>query len=193
MSPFLYRPVKFGLRNNKAPDLSEAVPSYLIAHEFVSILGSLNPDKYGGYIMALALRMELELGLRRGELGGLQWDDIDFENNTMTIRNNLVYLNNSVMLGSPKTEESQRDLYVSDELLGILNSHRAKQAAYKKEYGALYETNVFDGKECNFVMSWENGKYIHPNYYTLKFKRLMDANGIEKRVRFHDLSIPTQR
>ena len=33
----------------------------------------------------------------------------------------------------------------------------------------------------------ESGKYIHPNYYTLKFNKLVKSSGINKKIRFHDL------
>lgn len=103
------------------------------------------------------------------------------------IRNNLIYLNTSVELDTPKTLESQRNIYASDELLQKLKEYKEIQDSNKLKYGELYETNVFKKRVCNFVFTWENGKYIHPNYFTLKFSRLSKDAGINKKVRFHDL------
>jgi site-specific recombinase XerD len=47
--------------------------------------------------------------------------------------------------------------------------------------------NNFNNREYDFVFTWKSGKYIHPNYYTLKFSRLIKKSGIDKKLRFHDL------
>jgi integrase len=36
-------------------------------------------------------------------------------------------------------------------------------------------------------MTWENGNVVHPNYYTMRIKKIMQELGIEKNIRFHDL------
>ncbi|KGK87998.1 tyrosine-type recombinase/integrase [Clostridium sp. HMP27] len=159
----------------------------LTIDEFNLLLSDLNKNIYGDYIFKLALMTTMELGLRRGELGGLEWENIDFENNLVNIKNNLIYTNNSVELGTPKTEESERAIYISDELLEQLKKHKKVQALNKLHYGCLYEKNFFNNKEFDFVFTWEGGKFIHPNYYTLKFSRLIKRMGIEKKIRFHDL------
>lgn len=84
----------------------------------------------------MALNLVLETGLRRGELAGLEWSNLDYKNNILEIKNNLVYTNNTVVLTTPKTEESQRNLYISDHLIKILKSHHKKQMDNKLFYGS---------------------------------------------------------
>ena len=55
------------------------------------------------------------------------------------------------------------------------------------EYGENYIKNKFNNREYDFIFTWESGKYIPPNYYTLKFSRLVKSSGINKKIRFHDL------
>lgn len=159
----------------------------LSIEEFNLLLNNLDTSIYGNSIFKLALITTMELGLRRGEIAGLEWDNIDFKNNLITIKNNLIYTNNSVELGTPKTEESKRTIYISDSLIDELKKHKKIQLLNKLEYGSLYVKNIFNDKKFDFIFTWENGKYIHPNYYTLKFSRLIKKMGIEKKIRFHDL------
>jgi len=79
------------------------------------------------------------------------------------------------------------NIYVSDEILQKFKDHKELQELTKSKYNELYENNIFNNRVCNFVFTWENGKYIHPNYFTLKFNRLSKNSGINKRIRFHDL------
>ena len=46
---------------------------------------------------------------------------------------------------------------------------------------------MIEYKKFNFIMTWENGKYVHPNYYTLKFRKVLNNLNFEKNIRFHDL------
>ena len=189
----LNRAVKLQIINDnickfvERPRRNKFTANILTIDEFNMMLNHLDTTVYGNYIFSLALMVTIELGLRRGELAGLEWENIDFENNIIMIRNNLIYLNTSVELDTPKTLESQRNIYVSDEILEKLKEYKEVQDSNKEKYGELYETNVFNKRQCNFIFTWENGKYIHPNYFTLKFSRLSKDAGINKRVRFHDL------
>lgn len=72
-------------------------------------------------------------------------------------------------------------------MLSKFKSYKKIQALNKLEFGQFYTNNVFNGNTFDFIFTWENGKYIHPNYYTLKFNRIIKKLGIEKKVRFHDL------
>ena len=58
--------------------------------------------------------MGLCFGLRRGEIMGLKWENIDFSKNTITINNNRVVLRNKTIDKSPKTKDSERKLTLED-------------------------------------------------------------------------------
>lgn len=169
------------------PKRDKFIANTLSVEELKLIIDSLDTDNYGNYCLKLALKIVLELGLRRGELTALQWTDIDFNSNTLKIQNNLVYTNNKVVLDKPKTIESERILYFSDDLKRTLLNHKRIQSKNRLAYGEYYCENIFKGQKCDFILTWEDGKYIHPNYFTLKFSRLMKKLDIGKHVRFHDL------
>jgi integrase len=64
--------------------------------------------------------LALSLGLRRGELAGLRWQDIDFENLTITIHHSLV----DQVIGRTKTEASQRPLPMDSRIATLLRRWR---------------------------------------------------------------------
>lgn len=151
------------------------------------IYDKLDLKVYNNFIMYTALRIVIELGLRRGELSGLQWEDVDFDKNIITIKNNLIYSNGHTYLTSPKTSESHRKLYFSNNLKELLKSYKVQQAKDKIEYGKDYISNTFNDSICNFVMRWKDGHFVHPNYYTTKFKQILQMADLDKNTRFHDL------
>ncbi|WP_373693992.1 tyrosine recombinase XerC [Parafrankia sp. BMG5.11] len=61
------------------------------------------------------LVLALSLGMRRGELLGLQWSDLDSERETLTVRHTLLRVGGELRLCPPKTEDSERTLPVTPE------------------------------------------------------------------------------
>lgn len=174
------------------PQREKFTPDTLSVEEIKKVFTVLDLQNEYDYIFNTALRLTLELGLRRGELSGLEWENIDFENNLVHVRNNLVYTNGYVRIETTKTKESTRDIYISDDMLNLLKELKAKQDKDKKDYGKFYEENKLsdnDGvtRKYNFVFRWKYGKYVHPMFYTNKIKKVLKAAGINKSVRFHDL------
>lgn len=147
----------------------------------------MNLEKYNDYVFYLALNIVLELGIRRGELAGLEWSNINFAENTITIKNNLIYSHGKTYLGTPKTDESARSLYISNHLKELLMKHKELQDAHVKDYAELYESNIYNDVAYDFLMRWENGKHIHPHYYTQRINRILPQIGIDRTIRFHDL------
>lgn len=59
-------------------------------------------------------------GLRRGEVLGLRWEDVDFVNKSIHIRQQVVSVNNHPRIGKPKTKKSKRELALNEWLFGLL-------------------------------------------------------------------------
>lgn len=159
----------------------------LTIEEIQFLFDKLNNGRYNDYIMYLVLNIELELGLRRGELAGLEWKHIDFNKNLVHVKNNMIFTNNDVRLDTPKTEDSERSLYISDNLKVLLKTHKKIQSQNRLKYKELYIENIFNGDIKNFILTWEDGKYIHPNYYTIRFKKILKKHNMNTKIRFHDL------
>lgn len=169
------------------PKRDKFTPDTLEVNEIQLLLNVLDLNNIYDYMFYIGFKITLELGLRRGELGGLEWKDIDFMENLITIRNNLIYSNGHVLMSTPKTDESNRSIYVSNEILKLLKILHDKQDENKTKYDEFYEKNIFNDVKYDLVMVWQNGKYIHPMYYLNKLKKTLKKAGINKDIRFHDL------
>lgn len=159
----------------------------LTVQEFYLIYDKLNAELYEDYIFKLALDIALETGLRRGEMCGLTWDDIDFTNKCIHINQALIRVDNTYTISSLKTDSSYRSLPVSDALLVKLENHKKRQKINRVKYGQFYLKNIFNKKEYDLVFTWENGKFIIPSNFLQRLKRMLKHCNINKNIRWHDL------
>lgn len=159
----------------------------LTVQEFYLIYDKLNAELYEDYIFKLALDIALETGLRRGEMCGLTWDDIDFNNKCIHINQALIRVDNTYTISSLKTDSSYRSLPVSDALLIKLENHKKRQKINRVKYGQFYLKNIFNKKEYDLVFTWENGKFIIPSNFLQRLKRMLKHCNINKNIRWHDL------
>lgn len=112
------------------------------------------------------------LGLRRGEVCGLQWADIDLVHKVVTIRRNVTYTSVSgIRIGEPKTENSFRALPLPEKLSDVL-------ARWKEEQQQIYAP-IGINKEC-FVFSADADPHQpqFPTNLTKHVKRFMAAHGL---------------
>lgn len=160
----------------------------LTIDEIQQIREITSSDNYEDYIFNLALDLTLELGLRRGEMCGLIWQDIDFINNTVSLNRALIRQDKIYTISNLKTEESYATLPISQHLCDRLKMHKKMQSLNKLKYGEYYiKTNIFDNIHYDLVFTWENGKYIIPSNFLQRIKRLCKRCNIDKNIRWHDL------
>ena len=69
----------------------------------------------------------LYVGLRREELLGLRWEDIDFTSGILHIERSITYPSSRPKLGPPKTPKSDRHIAMPDELIEVLKPHKRKK------------------------------------------------------------------
>lgn len=113
------------------------------------------------------LYLFITTGLRRGELLGLQWGDMDFDNLTIEIKRNVTYTKrNGIVVDTPKTENSERTIPILSALAELLKR-------YKLQYHPF-------GKSNAFVFPSDKGNTLprDPNAITRKVKNFMKRNGL---------------
>ncbi len=98
----------------------------------------------------------LSTGLRIGELSGLRWSDINFEDKTLTVERTYIYLHDvknhqmKDVFHSPKTKNSCRTIRLLDSTIHQLLQHKAKQEKEKTAMGEAW-CPVEDGEDLVFT------------------------------------------
>lgn len=107
--------------------------------------------------------------MRTGEVFALTWDDIDLENRVIKI-NKTVYAKDKEekgrwYLGTTKTVESQREVYICDTLYSVLSDYKELQSKNKIQYGNKYKKYVLEevknkyGKLVEYKIIESNSKH----------------------------------
>jgi len=119
-------------------------------------------------------------GLRRSELLGLRWCDIDLDLATLSVVQTLHQLkNNTCVFGKPKTRGSRRMIALSPSLALLLREHKDKQEFARILLGKpLLPTDL--------VFSHPDGSPLRPNTVSRAFEKLARSLVFEG-IRFHDL------
>ncbi|WHA10365.1 site-specific integrase [Enterococcus montenegrensis] len=132
--------------------------------------------------IASSFRIPLEVGwgtgMRRGEVCGLYWSDVSFEEKTIKVERNMLQDKYGIKMGTPKTKSSYRTIDIDEGLLRTLKEHRKRQMENKIRYGQFY----FDSP---YVCTKENGEPVTPNSIKWNCTRISKALGF--RFNFHGL------
>ena len=111
--------------------------------------------------------IELATGLRRGELLGLKWQDIDWKNAIIKVRRQIARVDGQIVEAPLKTKNSYRTVTISPQAIEVLKQQKAKT-------------------HDQYVFPSPNGGPISPDSVNNMLKRVLARAGIPK-VRFHDL------
>ncbi|GEB33355.1 hypothetical protein BPA01_29350 [Brevibacillus parabrevis] len=106
------------------------------------------------------------LGLRREEICGLKWKNIDFNERIIYVREVRVSAGKITVTKKPKTDKSLRALYIEDELYEVLLKCKANYDKYKKLLGCEFH-------DSGYVYAKTNGKPYKVNYITDQFKEFL--------------------
>lgn len=120
-----------------------------------------------------AMLVFLLTGFRRGEVAGLEWKDIDFRRNTISINRSITTVKRHGKIEKePKTEGSERTITASPTLIQALKEYRIWWDVRRETYGDYLQ-------ETDKIFTQNNGKNIHPSTLYEWNKRILKAAGIE--------------
>lgn len=119
-------------------------------------------------------------GLRRGEICGLKWEDVDFDAGTVTIRRARILVDGEVQEAFPKTMSGERVLPLPGSLASILKRAKKVQAADRLR---LPSADYY--LDAGYVLADEAGAPIHPESVNFRWHKLLDRLEV-RRIRLHD-------
>ena len=127
----------------------------------------LTQAKAEGYYELFLL--ELSTGMRRGEILGLKWSDLNLNNGNLKIARQVVLADSKIAIQAPKTKNSMRTIVLPPYMVELL-------ADMKKQ------------KSCEWIFPSpvKNGEPRNPTALHHRFKLILERSGC-KDIRFHDL------
>jgi len=124
-------------------------------------------------------RLAVETGMRRGEICGLKWEDVDLDAERISIMRTLLKAGPNPELGPPKNGRS-RAVAISSQMSILLKKHKLEQNKLKLSLGGAYT-------DKGFVFAKDSGDPIQINNFGQRsFADLIRQAGVRK-IRFHDL------
>lgn len=110
-------------------------------------------------------------GLRRGEVLGLSWDDIDFDAGIIHIRQQILRVRGELQLGPVKTHAGQRTLPLLDLARQALAAQAARQAGYRIDMGRAWP-------DTGLIFTTRTGRPVEPRNFVRSFRRICDDHDI---------------
>ena len=118
-------------------------------------------------------------GLRRGEVLGLRWCDVDLDNATLHVRQQLVAVAGNVFTGPPKSAAGRRSVALDAFTLEVLVKHQGAMRIWAATRDAVMAPT-------DLVFRTDAGQAWKPAFVTRKFGRLVAESGLPA-MRLHDL------
>jgi integrase len=160
-----------GTRTSSRPDCGAAISSALFLD---SLEASEEPEQDAERLYAL-FHLAAYSGMRRSELAGLAWADVDLERRRVHIRQAQV----DDTLDSTKSADSDRQLVIDEGTAAVLRAWRKAQLAERLAWGSAWT-------DSGRVFTREDGTPLRPGWISVRFGALAKRRGLPP-VRFHDL------
>ncbi len=118
-------------------------------------------------------------GMRRGEVLGLKWADVDFERTTLKVERSLQETKAGLTLKPPKTKRSRRSITLPTFLIEELKRHRQEQRKHRIAVAPVYQDN-------DLVCAKEDGSFVSPEWLSRRFGDVVSKLDIPQ-ITFHGI------
>jgi integrase len=124
--------------------------------------------------------LALGCGLRRGEVLGLRWRDVDLDAGQLTVAQATEQTKAGVTFKSPKSKSSRRTLALPAPVVVALRRHKKEQEVRRSLLGAAYQ-------DLDLVVASDDGSVVVPERLTGRFRDFFEKHPELPRISFHDL------
>jgi integrase len=138
-------------------------------------LGRVADHHHGAMIRTAAMT-----GMRRAELCGLRWRDVDLNTARIMVRESITAAAGKRIAGDPKSKRSRRTIDLDPNTVAVLREHRRRQIELRLMVGDGYANH-------DLVFAMPDGHPWHPDVITKAFDRLVRSAADLPRIRLHDL------
>lgn len=153
----------------KTPDMKSWT-----AHQLRVFLEATTDDR-----LYPALFLAAHTGMRRGEVLGLKWEDVDLDARRLSVRRALTTVAYELRFSDVKTENARRTIDLDPRTVEVLRTWRRRQHEERLLLGPDY-------RDDGLVFAQPDGTPLHPEAVSTRFDRLVRAAGAPV-IRFHDL------
>ena len=136
-------------------------------------------QKIEGNILELAVKLAGSLGMRREEICGLKWENVDLQRHLVLIREARTAYGATIVQKETKNRSSVRTLYLPDEVYLLLEQEQARQQQERCLQSPTYNPT-------DHVILDAKGVPYSPNALSLAFTRFVKKNDLP-RLTFHGL------
>jgi integrase len=143
------------------------------ADETAQFLDTVEDDRlYAAWLLFL------QRGLRRGEVAGLRWVNVDLELGRLSIVHTRVMVDGRVVESEPKTSAGRCTVPLGARLVATLRAHRRQQLEDRLAWGEVWQ-------DSGYVFTREDGAPLHPEHLNGAFETHVRRSGLPP-IRLHD-------
>jgi integrase len=118
-------------------------------------------------------------GMRRGEVLGLRWSDVDLDRRRLAVQQAVILVAYELIISDVKTDRGRRTIDLDDRTVAVLRAWRKRQVEERLLVGDAYQHN-------DLVFARPDGAPTNPDLFSQSFDRAVARSGLP-RIRPHDL------
>ncbi len=158
----------------KAPRVHQKEQQTWSPEQLSQFLNSTVSERFHPVFLLLATT-----GLRRGEVVGLRWSNVDLERCVLSVIHTFTTVNGAMLSSTVKTAKSRRQVSLDAVSVAVLRAHRLRQNQERLALGPAWEDH-------DLVFCEPHGAPLHPDKLTVRFGKLVRASDLPV-IRLHDL------
>ena len=145
--------------------------------EYHKLLNEIKDDA----LMFAFVMTDLMTGMRRSEILGLEWSEVDLEEGVIEVKKRLVTVEGGTLHeNKTKNDSSKRKIKISEKLISILKKYKNEQNKMK------LKATKYD-KSKNFVFCRPDGKHYAPKTFNNKLDKYLEQAGLTQEYTIHTL------